>query len=160
MIDGGSLYGSEYSGSQFRFFLFSTGRSGGIAHYLGKCFHPFHAESPGTKLILYSDCNEQRLQFRMDEDGTLKHVKSGLCIIPMNSSLKPGTKLVLGENCGIAKYRGLKNGFVQHQSSGLCIHFQSSELAPPNDADVILYNDCKQNMKMRFSWKEGLFTPT
>ena len=103
---------------------------------------------------MYRGCKEDRLQFKMDDDGMLKHQVTGLCVVPRSSSPVPNTKLVLGKDCGDAKYRGLKNGFVQHLSSKLCIHFQSLEQSPPDEASLVLFSDCERNKKMRFGWKE------
>ena len=137
-----------------------TGKTGAIAHFLGKCFHPYLKDIAGTKLILYSDCDAPRFKFKLEDDGTLKHVVSGLCIVPQNPDPKPNTRVVLGTDCANAKYKGLKNGFIQHTASGMCIHYRSSDPTPVNGVDVVLFDDCVKNVKMLFAWeaayKEGM----
>jgi len=128
--------------------------SDSIAHFLGKCIHPLGASTrPGVQLVLWDSCGEERIEFLLEEDGTLRHKESGLCVGPKAEIAESNKAVVLTDRCDDStKFRGLENGFLQHLSSELCVHYQSTDIDPPNDVPLVFFEDCEKNWKMRFGW--------
>ncbi|EDO33408.1 predicted protein [Nematostella vectensis] len=132
----------------------TPGHSGSISHFLGKCVHTLGSQTrSGTQLVLYDECGQDKIEFLMEEDGTIRHKITGKCVGPKEEIAETNKGVVLIDRCDDStRFKGLDNGFLQHMSSEMCVHFQSMDLSPPNDVPLVFYPDCEKNWKQRFGW--------
>jgi hypothetical protein len=118
----------------------------------GLCWHPDQGGSNptnGTKVVLYSGCNLNRLHWELLPSGNIKHVESGKClkVDSSNPSNAPaGTDIILDDVCNNTlhqfEYNTNEKSF-RHKQTGMCIHPHNNGLL--NGTKLVLFDGCNLN---------------
>jgi len=132
----------------------AVGACGYIQHTGGKCIHPYGGSptpEPGTAIVTYDGCHEERLYYCLTENGELRHKTSDLCLVPGNPNPGNNEQIVFGD-CGTRQTDFLLSGSILDVTSGKCWHPNGGSATPDNNNVVVVYDGCNED-RLRFNWQ-------
>lgn len=127
---------------------------GSLQHMLSaKCLHVylggFTKPKPGTLIVTYDGCGENRLEFQLTSDGYIKYTKYNMCLRRRGGPGANAEDVVLDDNCA-EKWKFTAKGSIQHVPTSKCIIPNKGVAA--NDGRLLLTASCDQK-NQQFRWQ-------
>ena len=120
-----------------------------------KCIHVylggFTKPSPGTTLVYYRGCGQERLEFALTSDGYWQMTKFKACLQRRGGGGQNADDVVFGNTCS-EKWQLTAKGSMQHAATKKCVMPLKNYVNPPDDTKLVLTTSCDRSNQL-FRWQ-------
>ena len=121
----------------------------------GKCIQVYlrghNKPTPGTTIVYYSGCGQERLEFAITPDGYWQFTKFKTCLQRRGGGGLNADDVVFGASCS-EKWQLTAKGSIQHVSTKKCVMPFKNYVNPPDDTKLVLSTSC-DNVNQIFRWQ-------